>query len=352
MKLSEKLTLVAEWLSSEDNDLLISAEDNSYEIEKTAQQASPLKSYIDALAAAMRGYTATEWTPEMKAMSDALVTSDGNGAWRDDKYEQAGGGMGGAVSASESLQQLAQEVARQPWGKDPAVNKAATDLWQACETASKQPQTHASTERSALTIVAEALVAASDMLVVAAEEVAALEPEVITPDALDELAAVAEAFDVSGDPLLSKQASVLDAVLELFAKKDIKAAKEAEEKKIDQLKKKYQEPKEINDERGHIAEAVKEIEQAPMYKQRTILSTPLSARSCPDHASSAMSRVGENTYQCALDKRVYNYDEGYTLLDGTKVAGSSVSGQTQSLWDNIGSPVFDTREDRTGANKE
>jgi predicted Zn-ribbon and HTH transcriptional regulator len=304
-----------------------------------AQQSPSLKPYIDALAGAMRRYTATEWTPQMKQMSDMLVTYD--------EGDQRGLGTG----TPRILIWIAQETGKQPWGKDLAVNQAATDLAQAAEAELNKPSpVQANNERSPLTIVAEALVAASDMLVAAAEEVAALEPEVITADALDELAAVAESFDASDDELLRKQASVLDAVLEMFAVK--KNAKEAEAEKIDQLKLKYKTPQEVDHKRNHIAEAVSDIEKSPMYKDRRVLSTPLSCRSCPDHASSAMSRVGENTYQCQLDKRVYNYDEGYTLLDGTKVAGSSVSGQTQNLWSNIGNPVFDTRDDRLGTSQE
>src|ERR1019366_8948737 len=255
--------------------------------------------------------------------------------------EHAGENLGtGHQVEALSLQELAQRVATQPWGKDPAVNKAATDLWQACETANKQPQTHANQQRTPLTIVAEALVAASELLIAASEEVAAMEPDVITADALDELAAVAEAFDRSGDHLLAKQASVLDAVLEMFAVK--KNAKEAEAEKIDQLKLKYKTPQEVDHKRNHIAEAVSDIEKSPMYKEYRPMEAGLSSRSCKDHPGTSLYRSGENQYTCPLDKRVYNYDEGYTLLNGNKVPGTSVSGQTASVWENIGSPVFDT----------
>ena len=340
MKLSEKLVAVAEWLKDEENDLLVSAEEKD-QVYKMAQ-ANPIKHYVDALLEAMRGYTGTDLTPGMNELSNKLATFDSFSATPD----------------YDTLENIALAVGSQPWRSDPAINKAATELWQAAENGKKQVAgglaVGASQERSALVIVAEALVLAADAIAKAAEEMAVIEPETITPEALDELAAVAESFDASDDELLQKQASVLDDLLVMLAasKSVVAMAKKSEDDRIEQLKKKYREPKEIDDKRNHISEAVKEIEKAPIYKQTRPLETPLSTRVCIEHAGTPLQRVGEEQYQCPLDKKIYNYAEGYTLLNGTKVPGTSVSNQTQDLWNNTGDVIFDTRSDKTGMNRE
>ncbi len=58
-----------------------------------------------------------------------------------------------------------------------------------------------------------------------------------------------------------------------------------------------------------------------------------------------MARVGEHQFQCSLDKKVYNYEAGYTTEKGEKVPGGSVAFQTDQM---MAEPhnMFDTRETR------
>ena len=60
--------------------------------------------------------------------------------------------------------------------------------------------------------------------------------------------------------------------------------------------------------------------------------------------------MGEHVWQCDLDKKIYNYETGFELNNGSKVPGGDVSEQTQGL--NIPfHSIFDTREGRLGYNK-
>jgi hypothetical protein len=207
-------------------------------------------------------------------------------------------------------------------------------------------------DETCLNIVAEALIKAADALQTAASEVSEIEPEVesvITPEALEEMAAIAQAFDESGDELLKKQASVLDEILLTFAtpKGLIYKLKQAEDDRIEQLKKKYKEVKPQHDEINKVSDALQDIEKSPVYKQYRILEAPLSTRTCPDHPGALVARVGEHTWQCQLDKKVYNYDSGFTTMQGNKVPGGSVDQQTPNYHD-MGHMIFDTRESKLG----
>src|SRR5271165_1183404 len=65
-------------------------------------------------------------------------------------------------------------------------------------------------------VAAESCVLAAELLRKAADEVDVLEPpteSLITPQSIDETAALAAALDSSGDPELKKMASVLDELL-------------------------------------------------------------------------------------------------------------------------------------------
>jgi hypothetical protein len=82
-----------------------------------------------------------------------------------------------------------------------------------------------------------------------------------------------------------------------------------------------------------------------MAKQYTIMEAPLSTRYCPDHPGVPLMRVGDHQAQCELDKKIYNYETGYTLNNGSKVPGGDVSQQTAVL-DIPYYSIFTTREDR------
>lgn len=200
-------------------------------------------------------------------------------------------------------------------------------------------------------IVAENCVLAAALLKNAAEEVDELEPveSNINSESVESLANIATAFDASGDPELKKQAAVIDELLlSIAAPPDgLNQIKKLQDARIDELKKKYNKPSE--DMSNRIAESKKAIENSGMTKEYNVLEAPLSTRYCPDHAGVQIARIGEHVWQCELDKKSYNFEEGFTLNNGSKVPGTSVSA---NIDDNSRfQPTFDTRIDRLQTNK-
>ena len=208
----------------------------------------------------------------------------------------------------------------------------------------------AENDEECLQIVANACVEAAALLKITAEAVEDIEPPAesnITPEALDDLAQLATAFDESGNPALQKQASVIDELLLTIASPPdaVLQRKDLVDKRLDELKKKYEQPSKELDETNKIAESIKAIDKSNMTKDVNILEAPLSSRYCPDHPGSQISRVGEHIWQCELDKKIYNYESGFTLNNGTKVPGGDVANQTQTP--NIPYySIFDSRESR------
>jgi len=86
-------------------------------------------------------------------------------------------------------------------------------------------------------------------------------------------------------------------------------------------------------------------DEAPLAPLKPGRLTPLSSRYCPDHRGVQVARIAENTYQCPVDGKTYNYEAGYVDYQGQRVPGGSVAGQTASATP-YGVPhrVFDTRE--------
>lgn len=200
--------------------------------------------------------------------------------------------------------------------------------------------------------LAASFVEAADALRDAADQIKVSEPETkieITPETLDEMAAVAAAFAESDDELLRKQANVLDEILfTLAAPKDyIFNFKKAEDDKLEALKKKYKTPKEEIDQVNKVSESLDAIRKSPMYKEYRPLEFELQTRTCPDHPGAQMARVAENQFQCSLDHKIYSYDSGYTLLNGAKVPGGHVSEQTPK-YNEEGISMFDNRDSRLG----
>lgn len=72
---------------------------------------------------------------------------------------------------------------------------------------------------------------------------------------------------------------------------------------------------------------------------------PLSTRYCPDHRGVSILRVDENTYQCPLDGKLYDFKSGYKNYDGEFVPGGCVSHQTPDSLDYGGIPsqTYDNR---------
>ena len=176
---------------------------------------------------------------------------------------------------------------------------------------------------------------------------------------LEAIAATAKEFDESGDPFLQKQAQVLDTVLSIFANKDF--AKLAEEdnatdklrekyRKRDQ-EEKYDKPTEyLKDKTSKTADrlsnALKEsTEVRPM-------DVSLNTRYCPDHVGVGLVYVGEGTYQCSLDKKIFDFKEGYKNMAGKNVPGFNVADQNKIDNANIDFKAnFDTREGRMNRDK-
>lgn len=207
-----------------------------------------------------------------------------------------------------------------------------------------------------LKIVASHCVEAAATLQKAAQIVDSIEPQEeskITPESLEKLADLATAFDASGDEELQKQASVIDELLLSVASPPgaMSERKVSDDKKIEDLKKKYENPRKDLEDSNKIAESKNAIDKSNMTKQFRIMEAPLSSRSCPDHAGAQIARVGENMWQCEMDKKIYNFAIGFELANGNKVPGGNVSLQTQEV-DIPNSNIFDSRESRLNSNRD
>jgi hypothetical protein len=78
----------------------------------------------------------------------------------------------------------------------------------------------------------------------------------------------------------------------------------------------------------------------------------LSTRYCPDHPGAQFARIADCVYQCELDKKMYNFKEGFETMKGNKIPGGTVSEQTRSLGDRALEQMhFATRESRLQDNK-
>jgi hypothetical protein len=204
-------------------------------------------------------------------------------------------------------------------------------------------------------VVAESCVGAAQLLKNAADTVDQIEPAAesnLTPESLDQLAQIAEAFDFSGDENLQKQASVIDELLLTIASPPnaLAARQDLLDNRTEELKKKYNNPTKVLADSNKTADSQKAIENSKMTQQPQIYEHPLNTRYCPDHPGTQKARIGEGIYQCEMTHKVYDYENGYTLDDGTKVPGGNVSLQTQL----VSSPyyaIFDTRNERLSTNK-
>jgi hypothetical protein len=203
--------------------------------------------------------------------------------------------------------------------------------------------------------VAASFIKAADALRNVAEDMAALEPtpEAFTPEKLDEIAAIAEAFSDSDDELLQKQASVLDDLLITLAapQNAYRMAKQAGEDRIEQLKKKYKDTLETQHKMNRITEAVEAVKNSPVYKEYRPLESSLSTRTCPNHFGVSLYRIGENTMKCPLGGEEISWEEGFTTERGNKVPGVSVQEQHMNDGHNTFS-TFNNREERMSGQKD
>lgn len=85
-----------------------------------------------------------------------------------------------------------------------------------------------------------------------------------------------------------------------------------------------------------------EEEEAPI---KPLDKISLSSRYCPDHRGVQAIRLDDQTYQCPIDGKMYNYETGYTDYDGQRVPGGSIAAQTPTTSNYGGIPiqVYDSR---------
>src|SRR5580692_1765982 len=97
-------------------------------------------------------------------------------------------------------------------------------------------------DEGCLDVVADAFVSAADIIRTASEYVAKEEPAVELPSdgELDDIAAVAAAFDESEDEMLQKQAQVLDGVLAVLSAVNLSSDVYDEDARLEEIKAKYQ----------------------------------------------------------------------------------------------------------------
>lgn len=168
----------------------------------------------------------------------------------------------------------------------------------------------------------------------------------IKPEDLEEMAAVAQAFDESGDELLQKQASVLDDLLISLGSPS--NFKKAEEEKIEKLRQKYKEMqgdafKIYSDQKTvYKEEAAKAIDEK--IKKSRPLETSLQTRYSPDMPGVSMLRITDGVYQCPVTHKVYDFNNGFVTMNGTKVPGTSTANQTKLDYQSGDSMAFATRE--------
>lgn len=176
---------------------------------------------------------------------------------------------------------------------------------------------------------------------------------VLNAQSIEEMAALASSFDKSGDEFLMKQAAVLDEILlTIGASKrqvaDVKSAQDREVERLKALAKDEKDPytmvKAEHDKQLKVEDARKQI--ANKVKEYRPMEAPLMTRTCPDHPGAQMARIAEHTYQCSMDKAVYNYQTGFTTMKGNKVPGSSVMNQTLDHDKPNEFMSFDSRESR------
>jgi hypothetical protein len=207
--------------------------------------------------------------------------------------------------------------------------------------------------------VATAIAAASTLLEGVADDMDNHASFEITPQQLDEIAALASAFDESEDPLLKKQASVLDELLLSIAapKNAVAAARKVTEDEINRLRTErrkttgeecYDEPRKRLSTMENAQAQAKAVEQ--QVKRYVPMEAPLQTRYPPDRPGGQMTRITDHVYQDIVTGIIYDYKAGYKTQKGNEVPGGSVENQTHDLGDirDQGMSLFETRESLMG----
>ena len=207
--------------------------------------------------------------------------------------------------------------------------------------------------------VATAIAAASTLLEGVADDMDNHASFEITPQQLDEIAALASAFDESGDDLLKKQASVLDELLLSIAapKNALATARKVTEDEINRLRAErrkstgeeyYDEPRKRLSTMENAKAQAKAVEQ--QVKRYVPMEAPLQTRYPPDRPGGQMTRITDHVYQDIVTGIIYDYKAGYKTQKGNEVPGGSVENQTHDLGDvrDQGMSLFETRESLMG----
>jgi hypothetical protein len=222
-----------------------------------------------------------------------------------------------------------------------------------------------------MTIVASHLVQAAAVIKKAAIEVDSIEttPEevsTITPDAIEDLASFATELDMSDDPRLVKQAAVIDELLNIVISNPKKLIeqkiaatlrwKEIRDKSL-AARAKVADDNSVHDtirKMDRLDEAEEAIEKSKIFdtketKEKRPLQVAMKTRCCPDpkHPGIPLIRISDDEWQCSLDNKVFDFANGFTLSDGTKIPGTSLDAQTEMQQPmRHQTTIFDDRESR------
>lgn len=214
----------------------------------------------------------------------------------------------------------------------------------------------AESDEAVMNTVAAALVTAETAIKNAAnnlEAMAVKSASDMSEEDIESIAAIATAYEASDDEELRKQADVLDQLLLNFGQQgELHRAKKANEEEIARLREKY---KNVGHENAYEKVSKEQLEERKaeeatkaikdQVKHRRPLEASLRTRYCPDHPGAGLIRIGEDIFQCSLDKQIFNYQEGYKTLAGEVVPGGTVADQTGRLGDRrLEQTNFSTRE--------
>lgn len=222
-----------------------------------------------------------------------------------------------------------------------SVKQALDSLAAQCESCDHEVLILAedSENESALNIVAHTLLTVSQLLKVASAEINVLAATSVNIDqqTIEEMTALAEEFDKSGDPILQKQAYVIDQILINMANSGM--TKEAKR----DVEKLYDLSPEMHKAFGGDAMVKAFHDKIKEYRP---MEAPLTTRTCPDHPGAQIKRVDDGKFQCSLDNKIYDYNEGFTTMKGNKIPGGDVALQTKTMHDTLGKEMgFSTRSD-------
>lgn len=203
--------------------------------------------------------------------------------------------------------------------------------------------------------VATAVAAASSLMEEVADDIDNKANFDVTEKQLDEMAALATAFDKSGDPLLKKQASVLDDILLSIAASKT-AALESRKVYDDEITRLRDELRRVRKDEAYVKPAQdhaamhNKVEQAKAVAQQVKryrpLEAPLQTRYPPDRPGGQMTRITDHVYQDIVTGIIYDYKSGYKTQKGNEVPGGAVEYQSRDFGDvrNQGASLFETRE--------